>query len=576
MFAAPLRGLKLAVILLFVAIAMPAVAQQGPPPEVRKAISDLLKFTNSQGDAAVEAFVVTSLDPDWVAAIGARQARATLREIRSAAAGLGGEVDVSRVPDGLVLKLTGPGRVQRIAMAVSPAGIGYLRLLQDVGDGGGGDASRGAAMNDHLMTLERLGLRPLDEALAEFEAQRFSEQFMTETSHEERRALLASIRDVAAGAGAVMLGAEGDLMRLKMRGPKSLSVLVGVEMSSPFRISLLRTEAVDAGEQKLELSWDNVVAYFDNQSAADFSGVVHLRRSNDVVLHKSYGLAYKSPGVDGRNDSRIENRIDTVFGIGSTPIDFTVAGVLLLAQQEKLSLEDPVSRHFPDVPADKRELTIRHLISGQSGLPDFHDIESDWDADLAWVDRETAVKRILSQPLLFVPGESRAHSHSAYGLVAAIIEQVSDQRYYDFMQENFFRPAGMTRTGMYGMTGGLELEDFAEGYGNSSVGLPNIPPNWGPTSWLVMGSGGMYSTLDDMLKFYRFVRGDGVLDARNSNRFRGQTVGVGGSDRGFYFLHAYDEGAGEIVMMMNGEGRTEKVRALSRALENLLFEDSGA
>lgn len=558
MFAAPQRGLKVAVIMLFVTLAMPATAQQGPPPEVRQAISDLLEFTNSQGDAAVEAFANSALDPAWVAVAGPAQARATLREIRAASAGLDGGVDVARTPDGLVLTLSGSGRAQRIGMSVSPAGIGDLRLLEDAGGGG-----RSAAVNDHLMTLERLGFRPLDEALAEFESQRFSEQFMTETSHEERRALLASIREVAADAGAVMMGAEGDLTRLKMRGPKSMSVLMGVDSQPPYKINLLRTEAVDAGEQKLELSWDNVAAYFNEQDPADFSGVVHLRRGDDVVLHEAYGLANKTLGI--------ENGVATVFGIGSTPIDFTVAGVMLLAQQGKLSIDDPVSRHFPDVPADKRGLTIRHLISGRSGLPDFHDIESDWDADLAWVDRETAVKRILSQPLLFVPGESRAHSHSAYGLVAAIIEQVSGEGYFQFMQDNFFRPAGMTRTGMYGSTGGLELEDFAEGYGNSSVGLPNIPPNWGPTSWLVMGSGGMYSTLDDMLKFYRLARGGSVLKENNARHFMGQTVGVGGSDRGFYFFRAYDQSAGEIIMMMNGEGRAENVRALSRALEGLIL-----
>ena len=82
-------------------------------------------------------------------------------------------------------------------------------------------------------------------------------------------------------------------------------------------------------------------------------------------------------------------------------------------------------------------MTIQHLFSGQSGLPDFFDTEEDWDPDLGWVDRETAVQRMLSQELLFEPGTDRSHSHGAFGLLAAIVEIVSGQTYYDFISKNF-------------------------------------------------------------------------------------------------------------------------------------------
>lgn len=544
--------------------ALPAIAQEGPPPEVRQAISRILAFINTEGDSAVEAFEVTALDPDWVEVVGSDEVRTTLEAMRERAAGLGGNVDVSRTPDGLLLRLGDASESVRIALAVTSAGIRDLELLAPVSNG---DAGRNAALNDHLMALERLGTKSLDEAMAEFEQKRFSEQFLAETSQDERRALLQEIREVAAAAGGVMLGSEGDLVRLRMRGPKSLSVVVGAEAQPPYRIDLLRTEPVDAGETGLALSWENVAGEFDRRAAAEgFSGVVHLRRGDEVMLHKAYGMANRPLGT--------ASQIDTVYGIGSTPIDFTVAGILLLAQQGRVGLDDSVTRYFPNVPPDKRSMTISHLISGQSGLPDFHDIESDWDPDLAWIDRETAVARILAQPLLFLPGEGRAHSHSAYGLVAAIIEQVSGQGYFEFLSENFFEPAEMTRTGMNGTTSGLALEDFAEGYGNSAVGLPNIPPNWGPTSWLILGSGGMYSTLDDMLKFYRLVRSDRVLKPSYSGRFRGSVVGIGGSDRGFYFLHIHEEDVGEALMMINGEGRSQEIRTLSRALESLLLGDN--
>lgn len=70
-----------------------------------------------------------------------------------------------------------------------------------------------------------------------------------------------------------------------------------------------------------------------------------------------------------------------------------------------------------------------------------------------------------------------------------------------------FKPLSMTKTGFSGDTFGFGADAFATGYGVSIVGAPNIPPNWGPTSWWVMGSGGMVSTLDDMVRFDDGVAG---------------------------------------------------------------------
>ena len=253
------------------------------------------------------------------------------------------------------------------------------------------------------------------------------------------------------------------------------------------------------------------------------------------------------------------------------PIDFTVAGIQLLAQQGRLSLDDRIGQFFESVPDDKREMTLRHLLTGRSGLPDFHHTAQDWDADLAWIDREEAVRRILSQPLLFSPGAGEAHSHSAFGLAAAIIERVSGQDWYAFMRENFFEPAGMDRTGMYGDSMGFGVGDFAVGYGPSAVGVPNIPPNWGPTSWLVLGSGGMYSTLRDLDRFYQLVVEGNVLRGTHADWFRGQRVGVGGSDRGFFVFHASNGRGDSALLLTNHEGRRPEMQSLTRALEQLVM-----
>lgn len=209
----------------------------------------------------------------------------------------------------------------------------------------------------------------------------------------------------------------------------------------------------------------------DSLSQNGYSGLLYARKEGEMLVDQPFGMA--NPGLN------IPNTKETIFATGSRPIDYTIASILLLAQQDKLSLDDTIDRYIDEVPKDKQSVTIQHLMTGRSGLPDFFDVESDWDADLAWIDREEATERLLTIDLLFEPGTNRQHSHAAFGLLAIVIEKVSGMDYYAFLRKNFFDPAGMERTGEYGETRGFELSDFAEGKGPQRIGLPNIPPNWG-------------------------------------------------------------------------------------------------
>lgn len=111
--------------------------------------------------------------------------------------------------------------------------------------------------------------------------------------------------------------------------------------------------------------------------------------------------------------------------------------------------------------------------------------------------------------------------------------------YEEFLATHFFRPAGMSRTGPYGDMLGLPPTAFAVGYGGSSVGEQNIPPNWGPTSWLIKGSGGMVSTPGDMYRFFQYVRSAKVLRGPALALYLDRGSAVGATDRGFFFIHAW-------------------------------------
>lgn len=317
-------------------------------------------------------------------------------------------------------------------------------------------------------------------------------------------------------------------------------------------------------EEKLMFNIDNLSAVVQFMKDQNMAGLLYLKSKGEVVANEPFGMANEALGV--------ANSTETIFAIGSRPIDFTTAAILLLDQQGILSLDDSIEKHLVDVevPSDKKGITIKHLMSGESGLPNFFDIEADWDADLQWISRDEAILRMMHLNLLFKPGQGNSHSHGAFGLLAAIVELKSGKTYMDYLTENFFHPAGMTRTGEYGDAKDFEMNDFAVGGGPEFVGLPNIPPNWGPTSWLVKGSGGMYSTLDDLLKFYSLVRSGNVFDDTHVKYFKEPSADVDGSMRGFELFSVYNSPQSELFLFLNSPGDHDFRRKIFRALEELI------
>lgn len=340
-------------------------------------------------------------------------------------------------------------------------------------------------------------------------------------------------------------------------GERSLKVgLRGVKITSM---------SVHSPENTLMITSENIHSVIDSLESSGFAGLIYVEKEGREIIEQPFGFANK--------ELEILNSLHTIFGTGSRPIDYTIAAILLLDQQEKLNVDDSITSYFENVPADKHSMTLRHLMNGESGLPDFFEIEGDWDPDLQWISRAEAEQRLLNIELLFEPGSDRQHSHAAFGLLAAVIERVSGVDYYQFLNNNFFKPAGMTRTGEYGSSMGFSFSEFAVGGGPEFVGSPNIPPNWGPTSWLVKGSGGMYSTLGDLQKFYDLVRSGEVLDEEHNRYFRGEAVSLDGSMRGFeLFSISVPEQNTSLYLFLNNIPDRDGTRPLFRALEKFVLD----
>jgi CubicO group peptidase (beta-lactamase class C family) len=359
---------------------------------------------------------------------------------------------------------------------------------------------------------------------------------------------LRKIRAACAGYGGVRIEVQNENTRITfLQETKETSVLFRLEPDPPHRIASLTLEPTRQSERRTPelppFTWDSLTQRLDAAAKDGFSGTVLVARDGKVVLHQGYGLADREHGRPITTE--------TIYAIGSVPIDFTKAAILKLAELGKLSTSDPIGKFFPEVPADKRAITIGHLMTGRSGLPNFHHIPgTDADPDLTWIDRPTAIKRILDRALLFPPGEGRAHSHSAWVLLAAVVEIASGQPYGEFLQQHFFARAGMTRTGLHEDAARFDDEAFAIGYGGDSAGKLNIPKYWGPTSWLVMGSGGMESTPHDLYLWQGAMRAGKLLSPEGAAKYFTGGVLAGGDDRGF--LCMYNDSGPENIAIVCG------------------------
>jgi len=376
-------------------------------------------------------------------------------------------------------------------------------------------------------------------------------------------ALLRRIRTQGARAGGVVLRPLGDEgVRVEFVAGMQVSVVdVKTEPKPPYKISSLTlTESKRHRPSDPPVTWDTLASRLREAAGRGFSGTVLVLRDGKEFLHAGYGLADRERGLPCTPT--------TLFDIGSTPIDFTKAAILKLEEMGKLDVADRIGHYLPDVPEDKKEITLRHLMEGKSGLPNFHHIPGqDADYDLTWIDRDTAVKRILSSKLLFPPGESYAHSHSAWGLLAAIVEIVSGQSYGEFLNKQFFEPIGMKHTGFYGRDERFEDTAYAVGYGGSRPTKINSPYYWGDTSWLIMGSGGMFSTTGDLYQWMRAIRSGRVLTPDAARRYWSHRILAGGTDRGF--LCMYSEGPQTLAIVMTN-ANAERDDLSSRLAEQVV------
>ena len=165
-------------------------------------------------------------------------------------------------------------------------------------------------------------------------------------------------------------------------------------------------------------------------------GSVAVLKGNETIVMKGYGFA------DLELDVPTPPR--ATYEIGSITKQFTAAGILLLAEQGKLSLADEMTKFLPDYPTRGNHVTIRHLLNHTSGIKGYTELREFRDFQMLKNPREELVKLFSGKPFDFNPGDEQIYNNSAFFLLGLIIERVAGQTYAEFIQEHLFNRVGMT------------------------------------------------------------------------------------------------------------------------------------
>jgi len=218
------------------------------------------------------------------------------------------------------------------------------------------------------------------------------------------------------------------------------------------------------------------------EKANQFSGSVLVAKKGKVIFEKSYGYKNAEKGEKNTNESK--------YKIFSTTKMFTATVVLMLEEQGKLSLDDKLSKYYPDFPkADS--ITIKHMLSHTSGIPAVA------EGSEYTVDEKTLLNCFAGKSLDFSPGKGWNYCNSNYYLLGYIIQKVTGKEYDKVIEELILKPLKMTNSGFHFN----ELKDVNKALGYEFMSGKNSNEALRFKTDHPFAAGAMYSTVEDLYKF---------------------------------------------------------------------------
>lgn len=279
---------------------------------------------------------------------------------------------------------------------------------------------------------------------------------------------------------------------------------------------------------------------------------------------------------------------DTVFEIGSVTKQFTAACILLLQQDGRLTVDDHIGKHLPNIPDAWTNATIQHLLTHTSGIKSYTGLDG---FELTrQLKQDAFIKMIGAHPLEFQPGESWKYSNTGYNLLGHIVENVSGTNYWQFLRERILQPLGMDRT--MDRNPGTIITNRADGYEQRN--RQHINRDYDVTD--IFAAGAMVSTIDDLAKWAAALDASLLLTTESKaqmwtvqrlndgqptqygfgwyvNVVQGRrTIGHGGSTSGFSAsLQRYPDDDLTVILLTNTHEQI--ATALARKVANFYYAD---
>ncbi len=271
--------------------------------------------------------------------------------------------------------------------------------------------------------------------------------------------------------------------------PACLIVLTLLSLPAPgprLQQSLTREQLVEQARKLVQ----------DRADQDGFSGAVLLAQGDEVLLTFAAGEACKS--FHAKND------VETRFNLGSMNKMFTSVAIAQLAEQGRLSYDDPISKWVDEswLPRDVTErITVFHLLTHGSGLGSYFNETYQKSSRELFRKVEDYKPLVRGERPAFEPGTRWSYSNTGMLLLGVVIERVTGQDYFDHVREHVYAPAGMTRTDCYEMD--QPVENLAIGYERD----PTSATGWHNNLYqhVIKGgpAGGGFSTIGDLHRFAR-------------------------------------------------------------------------
>lgn len=253
--------------------------------------------------------------------------------------------------------------------------------------------------------------------------------------------------------------------------------------------------AVPAMTQNIASRLDTLVKAYVN--AAGFEGAVLVATKGGVIFEKGYG--YRNKATKKLIDT------NTIFQIGSITKQFTSAIVLQLLEENRLSLQDSLTKYIPDYPGGN-QITIEQLLTHTAGVYNYtNDAAFVEHGSTHPISRDSMIARFEYKPLDFSPGKKYSYSNSGYFLLGYIIEKITGQTYFQVVRQRIFQPLHMDHSG-FDFTD-LNSRDKAIGYISPEGAVPAAIID----SSVSFSAGAIYTTVGDLYKWDRALLAGNIL-----------------------------------------------------------------